>query len=389
MLVHKGYTYRIYPAKTQRESFASFFGCCRFVYNRFLDLRKQAWEAEHRTLSKYECMKQLTQLKKDPQVSWLSACDSMALQEAVKDLDRAYRNFFARRAGYPAFRSRRSPVQTYRTRNQANGIRIEGNHIVLPKVGKLKAKISRLPGGRILNATVTKTPSGKYFVSLCVEEDLPEYGNAGGMVGIDVGLKEFYSDSNGDVVEHPKTLARYTRRLRREQRKLSRRLEANTRGYAANRKPLFARPLEECSNYQKQRRKVALLHERIANTRSDFLYKQSRRLVNENQVIGVEDLRVRGMVKNHRLAKAISDSGWSSFFRILEYKALEHGSVVVKVPTFFPSSQTCHVCGYRNPLVKNLAVRSWACPQCGASHDRDVNAAQNILTKTMEMLAAT
>ena len=380
MLIHKGYKYRIYPTKSQIALFAVFFGCCRFVYNYFLALRKSVYTSEKRNMSQYECMRLATALKK--QYPWLSDCDSMALQESLKDLDSAFVNFFEKRAERPHFH-KKAFAQSYRTRNQSNGIRIEGKYIVLPKLGKVKAKISRMPNGRILNATVSRTTTGKYFVSLCCEEELVLKDNAGGKIGIDLGIKELYVDSNDHHEPNPKYLAKYEKKFRREQRSLSRMIEANTVGHTAGR-PIYKRPLSECSNIQKQRLKVAKIHEKIHNCRTDNLHKASTKLVSENQVIAVESLNIKGMVRNHRLAKAISDVSWSRFVTMLEYKSFEYGCTILKVPTFYPSSQTCSSCGYKNPRVKDLSVRRWICPECGAAHDRDYNAAKNILTKALK-----
>ena len=383
MIQHKGYKYRIYPSKAQIMLLSQFFGCCRFVYNRCLSYRKDVYVTEKRNVSQYECMRLVTAMRHDPEYVWLASCDSMALQESVKDLNKAFANFFGKRSGYPKFH-KKSSVQSYRTRNQSGGIRIEEKRITLPKLGSVKAKISRLPNGRILNATVSKTATGKYFVSLCCEEELVPKSNAGGTLGIDLGIKELYVDSGGYMEPNPKYLAKYEKKHRREQRSLSRMIEANIAGYTKNRRPVWKRPLSECSNIQKQKRKVALIHEKIFNCRTDNLHKASSKLVNENQVIALETLNVKGMVRNHHLAKAISDASWSRLVTMLEYKAFEHGCTVLRIPTFYPSSQTCSCCGYKNPKVKDLSVRSWVCPECGVVHDRDENAAKNILAKALE-----
>lgn len=381
---HKGYKYRIYPNKYQITQIACILGCCRFVYNYFLSLRKEVYASEKRNISQYECMRLLTQLKQEKDYLWLVGIDSMALQEAIKDLNKAYVNFFEKRAGYPHFHSKHDSFQSYRTRNQSDGIRIEGNAVVIPRLGKVKAKISRLPNGRILNATISRTATDKYFISLCVEEEPVPKPNAGGVVGIDFGIKALYTDSNGYTEPNPKHLHNYEKKLRREQKKLSRMIESNIAGYNKNRKPIWKRPLSECKNVQKQRLKVALIHEKIYNTRTDALHKMTTKLVSENQVIGIESLNIKGMVRNHKLAKAISDASWGRTIQMLEYKAFEHGTDVIKVPMFYPSSQICFDCGYKNPKVKDLNVREWICPECGSVRDRDVNAARNILKVALE-----
>ena len=388
MTIHRGYKYRIYPNAVQIALIASILGCCRFVYNHFLAVRRDAWKDRKESVSYTLTSSMLTILKRDPDHLWLAGVDSMALQEALRDLDKAFSNFFEKRAGYPRFKRKHDSEQSYRTRNQDNGIRIDGGRIKLPRLGPVKAKISRMPNGRILNATVSRTATGKYFVSLCVEEELVPKPNNGGETGIDLGIKELYVDSNDAHVANPKYLAKYEKQLRREQRKLSRMIEANIAGYTKNRKPIYKRPFSECKNIQKQRIKVAKVHEKIYNCRTDNLHKAANRLVNENQVIAVESLNIKGMVRNHRLAKAISDASWGRFLTILEYKAFEHGCEVIKIPTFYPSSQTCSSCGFRNPRVKDLSVRSWVCPECGVVHDRDHNAAMNILKVALDAPAA-
>lgn len=364
MKTTRGYKYRIYPNAVQREQIERTLGCCRFVYNRFLAERSDAWKLRKESLNYVATARMLTALKCDPDHVWLAGADSMALQESLRNLDRAFQNFFQKRGRYPRFKSKHNHHQSYRTRNQSNNIRIEGGRIVLPKLGAVKAKIPRLPSGRILNATVSKTPTGKCFVSLCVEEELVPKPNAGGVIGIDVGLSEFYTDSNGNIVSNPKTLRKYERKLRREQRRLSRKQKGS-------------------ANCVKQRIRVASVHGRIYNSRMDFLHKESLKLVSENQVIAIEALNVKGMVRNHRLAKSISDASWSRFFTLLEYKAFERGSEIRRVDTFYPSSQTCSCCGFKNPLVKDLRVRKWECPECHTLHSRDHNAAINILSKAL------
>lgn len=389
MLIYKGYKYRIYPTGKQKHDLDQTFGCCRFVFNHFLDVRKTAWETNKKTVTYTQTSALLTALKHNPEHLWLNDCDSMALQESLRDLDRGYKNFFDRISEYPKFKKKYAHIQSYRTRNQSNGLRfVDNKHIHLPVIGNIKTRVSRFPVGRILNATVTKTAGNKYFVSLCVEEELIPKSNDGCMVGIDVGLKNFYTDSNGNSVYAPKPLRVLEKRLIREQRRLSRMLEANTLKRDSKGRPVYKRPLSECGNLQKQRIKVACIHEKITNIRNDFLHKEALKLVNENQVICIEHLNVKGMTKNHKLSKAINDVSWSRFFTLLEYKAFEHGCDIVKVPAFYPSSQTCSVCGYKNPEVKNLKVRQWVCPCCNSSHGRDHNAAVNILAKGLESLNA-
>ena len=362
-----GYKFRIYPNKTQEGLINRTLGCARFVFNHFLAVRRDEWKANHNSLTYVKTSKLLTDLKKREETAWLSEVDSMALQESLRNLDRAYENFFKRRARYPRFKSKHNHSQSYRTRNQSNGIRIVENRIKLPKIGLVKIKQSRAFEGKIQSATVSRTASGKYFVSLCVETDKTTLfrPNGGKQIGIDVGLKAFCLDSDGNVIQSPRPLKKLQRKLRRAQRRLSRKLLKSM-------------------NRDKARVRVARVHERIANIRRDFLHKLSTRLARENQTVAVEHLNVKGMLRNHRLAKSISDASWSEIFRQLTYKTELHGGELLKVDTFYPSSQTCSVCGYRNPLTKNLSVREWDCPGCGTHHDRDVNAAKNILRKALE-----
>ncbi|HAJ15156.1 MAG TPA: transposase [Erysipelotrichaceae bacterium] len=240
-----------------------------------------------------------------------------------------------------------------------------GKYIKLPKLGYVKIRQS-MEVGHINNVTVERTPAGKYFVVLNVDFEPELRPNAGCMIGIDVGIKEFYSDSNGNVVNNPKYLEKSMRKLVREQRRLSRKQKGS-------------------NNRNKQRVKVAKVHEKITNQRNDFLQKQSTMLVSENQTICIEDLNVKGMIRNHKLAQHIASCSWSKFFAMLEYKAAWYGNDIIKVPTMYPSSQTCSCCGYKNPLVKNLSIREWECPNCHAKHSRDTNASINILNKGLSL----
>lgn len=363
----KCFKFRLYPNKLQQNIINRTLGCCRFVYNHYLALRRDEWLANHRFITCVESQRLLTELKRKQEYAWLNDADSVALQKSLQNLDNAFQNFFQKRSKYPRFKSKHSHTQSYRTQNQHNRIRICVNKIKLPKIGKVKIKQSQTFEGRILNATVIRTASGKYFVSLCVELDKETLirSNNGGEIGIDVGLSEFLTDSNGNAVDNPRILKRLTRKLIREQRRLSRKMPKS-------------------DNRNKARVRVARVHEHIANIRKDFLHKLSTKLVIENQVIAVENLKVKNMMKNHHLAKAISDASWSEFFRQLTYKAKLHGVRLLKVDTFYPSTQTCSNCGYQNEETKKLSVREWTCPKCGAVHDRDENAAKNILRKALE-----
>lgn len=361
--MQKGIKFRAYPTKTQQNLINQTFGCCRLIYNKGLAMRNEAYENGSK-IGYSQTSAMLTELKKTSDFSFLKEVDSIALQQTLRNLDRGFVNFFQKRASHPTFKSKHNHHQSYRTVNQGDNIRIVDKYLKLPKLGYVKIKQS-MKVGKINNVTMERTPSGKYFVVLNVDFE-PEFKmNKGGSIGIDVGIKDFYSDSNGNVVQNPKHLEKAMRKLIREQRRLSRKQKSS-------------------NNRNKQRIKVAAIHEKIRNQRNDFLQKQSTMLVCENQTICIEDLNVKGMIRNHRLAKSIASASWSKFFDMLEYKAAWYGNDVIKVPTMYPSSQTCNCCGYRNPLIKNLAIRNWECPVCHTKHNRDTNASINILHKGLE-----
>ena len=365
--MQKGVKFRIYPNKEQKNLINQTFGCCRLIYNKGLSMRNEAYK-NGKKIGYSQTSTMLTELKKCEDFTFLKEVDSIALQQSLRDLDRGFVNFFQKRAAHPTFKSKHNRHQSYRTVNQCDNIRIVGKYIKLHKLGFVKIR-QTMEVGKINNVTIEHTPTDKYFAVLNVEFEPQPMPNKGGMIGIDVGIKEFYSDSNGNVVPNPKYLEKSMRKLIREQRKLSRKQKGS-------------------NNRNRQRVKVALVHEKITNQRNDFLQKQSTMLIRENQTISIEELKVRNMMRNHKLAQHIGSASWSKFFDMLAYKSVWYGNNVVKVPTMYPSSQTCSCCGYKNPLVKNLAVRVWECPECHTIHNRDTNASINILTKGLQMQSA-
>ena len=366
-MMQKGVKFRIYPNKEQKDLINQTLGCCRLIYNKGLAMRNETYNNGGKTgYSQTSAM--LTMMKKCDDFAFLKVVDSIALQQSLRDLDRGFVNYFQKRAAHPVFRSKHDHHQSYRTINQGGNIRIVGKYIKLPKLGYVKVRQS-MEIGHINSVTIERTPTGKYFAVLNVEFEPTPRPNGGKKIGIDVGIKEFYSDSNGNMVPNPRHLEKSMRKLVREQRRLSRKEK-------------------ESKNRNRQRVKVALVHERIANQRNDFLQKESTMLIRENQTICIEDLNVKNMMRNHRLAKSIASASWSKFFDMLEYKAMWYGNDIIRIPTMYPSSQTCSCCGYKNPLVKNLAVRNWECPECHTRHDRDTNAGINILRKGLHMQPA-
>ena len=362
--MQKGAKSRIYPNKEQQTIINQTFGCCRLIYNKGLAMRNEAYQNGNK-IGYSQTSAMLTDLKKSDDFAFLKVVDSIALQQSLRDLDRGFVNFFQKRASYPIFKSKHNHHQSYRTINNNNSIHIVGKYIRLPKLGFVKIR-QTMDVEKINNVTIEHTPTGKYFAVLNVEFEPQPMSNKGGKIGIDVGIKEFYCDSNGNMVSNPKYFEKSMRKLKREQRKLSRKEKGST-------------------NRNKQRVKVALVHEKIANQRNDFLQKESTKLIRENQTICIEDLKVKNMMRNHKLAQHISSASWSKFFNMLSYKSIWYGNDIVKVPTIYPSSQICSCCGFKNPLVKNLAIRKWECPECHTKHDRDTNASINILNKGLQI----
>ncbi len=365
--MEKAFKYRIYPNKKQQELIQKTFGCCRYVYNYFLDKRITEYKENKKTLNYYETSKMLTQLKKENE--WLREPDKDALQKTLKKLDNAYQKFFKEHTGYPKFKSKKNRYQSYTTSCNNNNIRFENKHIKLPKLGCVKVRDKQIPQGRILNATISQEPNGHYYCSLCCTDiEFLQYSRTNKNVGIDLGIVDFAILSDGIKIKNPRFYEKSEKKLAKLQRELSRKTIGG-------------------SNWNKARIKVANLQKHISNQRKDFLQKLTTNIVKQYDIICIEDLDVQSMksTDSNVRNKHVNDVSWSEFRRMLTYKSTWYGKILSVINRYFPSSQICYCCGHKDGK-KSVEIRYWICSNCGSKLDRDDNASINILNEGLRIL---
>jgi putative transposase len=355
------YRFRLYPKKGQIEFLNHQIGHCRFVYNKLLEIAKKDYETEGKKWNYYEYKKLLPELKEE--FPFLKEANSQSLQEAVKWLDRAFKNFFKGLAKFPKFKSKKRINSV----SIPQHFRIEENKIKIPKLKTpIKFKKHREIEGKIKSVSITKLPSGKFYLNILVDREIEPLPETDKVVAIDIGLTHFCTLSTGEKIGNPRNLLKTEEKLKKLQRKLSRKVKGSNR-------------------YLKLQRKIAKLHEKVVNQRNYFLHKISKRIIGDNQAVVVEDLNVKGLIQNSKLSKHIADASWRRFISYLEYKAKLYGRELIKVSPFYPSSKLCCVCGYKNENLK-LSDRKWKCPNCGTEHDMDYNATLNLLKEGLKRI---
>ena len=360
--IYRAYKYRIYPSKEQEVLINKHIGSCRWLYNYALEKKTKAYKKDKTRLSRFDLSADIPELKKNQETEWLKEVNAQSLQMSLKNMDEAFTRFFREKKGFPKFKSKHHSRKSFSIPQNVN-VDWDNKRVSIPKLKDIRFALDRKPQGTIKSATVSKTPTDKYFISILVDTGIKppkKYKiKPKTSVGVDLGIKQFLITSDGEKVENPKYLRHHLFRLKKLQRRASKKQKGST-------------------NRKKANFRVAKLHERIHNSRTDFLHKISSKLISENQTVCLEDLNVKGMMKNHCLAQAISDCSWSKFNEFLEYKAEWTGVNIVRIGRFEPSSKMCSKCGW---IKKDLTLkdRKWQCEECKVSHDRDINAAKNIL----------
>lgn len=363
-VIHKTYKYRIYPTEEQKILLSKHFGSCRFIYNRFLNERKEKYLNEKTSLTYYDNSKSLTQLKKNEEFKWLGEVNSQSLQSAIRNLDTAYKNFFNKQNKFPRFKSKLSR-QSFKI---PQNVIVENETLIVPKFKEgIKIKQHRKLEGKILFATISKSTTNKYYVTITCEVQHMPLEKTKSKVGIDSGIKDLAILSDGTKYENIKALKSKLKKLKYNQRQLSKKQK-------------------DSNSRQKQKIILSLIYEKINNMRKDYLHKSSTEIIKNHDIICVEDLAVKNMMKNHNLAQAFSDVSLGMFYAMLEYKSNWNNKEYVKIDRFFPSSKTCSVCGWVFQDLK-LLIREWTCPSCGEYHDRDINASKNILKQGINILS--
>ena len=363
----KAYKYRIYPNSIQKEQINKTFGCCRFIYNKLLAYRIEQYNNNGTNMSKIDCNNYCNRVLKNEYL-WLKEVDKFALTNSIYNMDNAYNNFFKGNCKYPKFKKKKDYFKSYTTNYTNNNIVIDfdNNRIKLPKLKLLKASIHRKFNGIIKNATISQTPTGKYYLSVLVDTNIDTLPYTSKRIGIDLGIKDLVITSDGKIYENKKVFNKLKKKMVIYQRRLYKKKKGS-------------------NNYNKAKQKLALIHEKIHNTRCDYLHKISHEIINENQVIITEDLQIKNMVKNHNLSSSIIDASLNILINQLKYKSQCYGRTYISVDKFYASSQICSNCGYKNCDTKKLSIRVWECPNCNTYHNRDINATINILHRGLQI----